>query len=68
MRWVYRLQQRIAITRGECTVILALALLFCLGLAARYVQRQARPLPADDYAEAELLFEQASEAPLSEPV
>ena len=42
MRWVYRLQQRIAITRGECNVILGLALLFCLGLTARYIQRQAQ--------------------------
>ncbi len=68
MRWVYRLQQRIAITRGECNVILALALLFCLGLTARYIQSQVQPLPADDYAEAEFLFQQASEAPLAEPV
>ena len=68
MRWVYRLQQRIAITRGECNVILALALLFGLGLTARYIQRQAHPLPADAYAEAEILFQQASEAPPAEPV
>ena len=68
MRWVYRLQQRIAITRGECNVILALALLFCLGLTARYIQSQVQPLPADDYVEAEFLFQQASEASLAEPV
>ena len=43
MQWVYRLQQRIAITRGECNVILVLAFLFGLGLAARYVQSQAEP-------------------------
>ena len=67
MQWVYRLQQRIAITRGECTVILVLVMLFCLGLAARYLQSRAQPLPADEYAEAELLFQQASEAPLAEP-
>ena len=66
MRWVYRLQQRIAITRGECTVILVLAFLFGLGLAVRYIQSQAQPLPSTDYAEAALLFEQASEAPLAE--
>ena len=68
MHWVYRLQQRIAITRGECNVILVLALLFCLGLTTRYVQRHAQPLPADAYAEAESLFQQASEAPLVESV
>ena len=49
-------------------MILALALLFGLGLTARYIQRQAHPLPADAYAEAEILFQQASEAPPAEPV
>ncbi len=68
MRWVYRLQQRIAITRGECNVILGLALLFCLGLTARYLQSQAQPLPAVDYAEAERRFQHASEASPAEPV
>ena len=68
MRWVYRLQQRIAITRAECNVILGLALLFCLGLTARYIQSRAQPLPAVDYAEAERAFEQASEASPAEPV
>ena len=66
MQWVYRLQQRIAITRGECTVILVLAFLFGLGLAARYLQSQAQPLPSADYDEAALLFQKASEAPLDE--
>ena len=66
MRWVYRLQQRIAITRNECNVMLVLALLFGLGLVVRYVQSEAQPLPSADYAEAERLFEQASEAPPAE--
>ena len=57
MRWVYRLQQRIAITRSECNVLLVLALLFGLGLVVRYVQSEAQPLPSTDYAEAERLFE-----------
>ena len=63
MRWVYRLQQRIAITRNECNVLLVLALLFGLGLVVRYVQSEAQPVPSADYAEAERLFEQASKAP-----
>lgn len=66
MRWVYRLQQHIAITRSECTVLLVLALLFGLGLVVRYVQSEAQPVPSADYAEAERLFEQASKAPLAE--
>ena len=68
MQWVYRLQQRIAITRGECTVMLVLAFLFGLGLAARYVQSQAQPVAVADDAEAVLLFQQASEAPIPEAV
>lgn len=66
MQWVYRLQQRLAITRGECNVILVLAFLFALGLAARYLQSEAQPLPSANYAEAERLFQHASEAPLAE--
>jgi len=65
MRWIYRLQQRIAITKGERNVLLGLALLLCLGLAARYVQRQARPLPDVDYAAEAERFAQASEAAAS---
>lgn len=68
MRWMYRLQQRIALTRSECNVILALAVLFCVGLAARYVQSRARPVPAVAYAEAERLFQEASEAALADTV
>lgn len=67
MRWVYRLQQRVAITRSESNVILGLVFLCCLGLAARYVQRHARPLPDVDYTEAERVFEQASNAALTTP-
>ncbi len=63
MRWIYRLQQRVAITRSERNVILGLALLFSLGLAARYLQSRPRPLPEAVYAEAARAFEAASAAP-----
>jgi competence protein ComEA len=66
MRWLYQLQQRIAITNGERNVLFGLVLLLCLGLAARYVQRRARPLPDVDYAAEVDLFARASEAATSE--
>lgn len=66
MRWLYQLQQRIAITNGERNVLFGLALLLCLGLAARYVQRRARPLPDVDYAAESYLFAQASKAATAE--
>lgn len=69
MRWVYRLQQRLAITQRESNVLLSLTLLFALGLAARYVQSQQRPLPDDLYAEQDRAFAEASTRalPAAEP-
>jgi competence protein ComEA len=43
MLWLYRLQQRLAITRAEALALLVFALLIVLGSAARYVQRQQVP-------------------------
>lgn len=59
MMWLYRLQQRIAMTRSEAMTVCTLATIFLLGLGLRYVQ-QPEPLPADHYAEAERLFEQGT--------
>lgn len=67
MWWIYRLQQRIAITRSECNVILVLALLFTLGLTLRYLHNAPQPLPEDAYAEATQHFVEASTAEVSEP-
>ena len=66
MQWLYRLQRHIAITQSECTVILALAFLFGVGLVIRYVQGQSEPLAVVDYTEEERSFEAASEAPVPE--
>jgi competence ComEA-like helix-hairpin-helix protein len=45
MPWLYRLQQRLAITRAEALALLVFALLIVFGSAARYVQhRQVPPL------------------------
>lgn len=65
MRWVYRIQQRLAITHTESTVLLGLAALFVLGLAVRYVQTGSRPFAPDVYADEQAAFEALSAAPLA---
>lgn len=48
MVWLYRLQQRLSLTRHEGIAILTLAILFVLGLSVRYIQEQdAPPLVVD---------------------
>ncbi|NBC17542.1 MAG: hypothetical protein GVY18_09545 [Bacteroidetes bacterium] len=64
MRWMYRLQQHVAITPHECSVLLGLAVLLGAGLVFRHVQSQAQPLPADYYAAQDQRFEARSAAPL----
>lgn len=65
MRWIYRLQQQVAITRSECNLVLVLALLFCLGLTVRFVQKQPPTMPDTVYAEVDAQFKKAThiEAP-----
>ncbi len=48
MGWLYRLQQRLSITRQEGLAILTLAVLFLLGLAVRHLQQQQIPPVAAD--------------------
>jgi len=43
MIWLYRLQQRLSITRNEGLAILTLAFLFVTGLTVRHLQRQQVP-------------------------
>lgn len=48
MIWLYRLQQRLSITRHEGLALLTLTSLFLLGLAVRHVQeQQVPPVTAD---------------------
>lgn len=48
MIWLYRLQQRLSITRQEGLAILTLTGLFLLGLTVRHIQeQQVPPLAAD---------------------
>jgi competence protein ComEA len=48
MTWLYKLQQRLSITRRESIAVLTLAVLFVLGLAVRHVQQQQVPPLAVD--------------------
>ena len=66
MRWMYRVQQHLAITPHECSVLLALAVLLGAGLMLRHVQSQAQPLPEDYYAAQDRHFEARSSALLPE--
>lgn len=43
MHWLYRLQQRLALTRHEGLALLTLFLLFLTGIAARHIQQQSVP-------------------------
>jgi len=48
MIWLYRLQQRLSITRQEGLAILTLGVLFLLGLTVRHIQEQQVPPVAVD--------------------
>ncbi|MFB6272128.1 MAG: ComEA family DNA-binding protein [Salinibacter sp.] len=48
MIWLYRLQQRLSITRHEGLAVLTLASLFLLGLTVRHLQEQQVPPVAVD--------------------
>jgi competence protein ComEA len=48
MIWLYRLQQRLSITRHEGLAVLTLTVLFVLGLTVRHVQEQQVPPVAVD--------------------
>jgi len=68
MRWIYQLQQRIAITQVECNIIMCFALLLAVGLTARYVQSSPSPLPDTVYTETMQRFEQVSTTAVEEAV
>lgn len=57
MTWLYRLQQRLAITRSEGLAVLTLAGLLLLGLAVRHVDAPAPPSDASTYEEVEARFQ-----------
>lgn len=53
MIWLYRLQQRLSITRHEGLAVLTLTVLFVTGLTVRHVQEQQLPPVAVDSLVAE---------------
>lgn len=60
MIWLYRLQQRLSITRQEGLAILTLTLLFLLGLTVRHFQKQQVPPLAADSLVAESVTDSSS--------
>lgn len=62
MRWLYRLQQRLSITRTEAWALLALLSLFLAGLFVQHMQHRPRALPGDPYAEDDRFFAERAAA------
>lgn len=68
MSWLYRLQQRLSITKNEALTLLSLSLFLLLGTVGRYACRQMRPVSAEYYAEVDSLFSERSAAVLAPAV
>lgn len=65
MIWLYRLQQRLSITRHEGLAVLTLTVLFVTGLTVRHVQEQQLPPVAVDSLVAEQPAKTAGPSSLS---
>lgn len=62
MSWLYRLQQRLAITRNEAVALFTLLALLGAGLVARHLQQQPDPSMPDAYVVADSQFAAGVEA------
>lgn len=62
MRRLYTLQQRLAITSAETSALLFIGILLMTGSCVRYVQGQAVPFSAEDYAELHAAFAEQTES------
>ncbi len=60
MIWLYRLQQRLSITRHEGLAVITLVVLFLLGLGVRHIQEQQVPPLATDSLVAQPVADTAS--------
>ena len=60
MIWLYRLQQRLSITRHEGLAVITLVVLFLLGLTVRHIQEQQVPPLAVDSLVAQPVADTAS--------
>jgi competence protein ComEA len=67
MIWLYRLQQRLSITRHEGLAVLTLTVLFVTGLTVRHVQEQQVPPVAVDSLVARHSVGTAGPASLADP-
>jgi competence protein ComEA len=67
MIWLYRLQQRLSITRHEGLAVLTLTVLFVTGLTVRHVQEQQVPPVAVDSLVAKQPTKTAGPASLDDP-
>lgn len=65
MIWLYRLQQRLSITRHEGLAVLTLTILFVTGLTVRHVQEQRVPPVAVDSLVAQTSVKTAGAASLA---
>jgi competence ComEA-like helix-hairpin-helix protein len=64
--WIHRLQEYAAITRAECTFLIATCLLFAVGLATRHLIEPTVEVPEYSYAETDSLFGHATRQPFAE--
>lgn len=55
--WLYRVQQRLSLTRNESLAILTLVGLLLVGLTVRYLQRQPADLPRTSYTDVDKQFQ-----------
>ena len=68
MIWLYRLQQRLSITRHEALAVVTLTLLFLTGLTARHIkQQQVPPLSPDTLVAPDTLGAATQSPPEADP-
>lgn len=58
--WIHRLQEYAAITRAECTFLIAASFLLVVGLATRYLIDPTIPVTESAYVESDRLFNQGN--------
>ncbi|MFB6098602.1 MAG: ComEA family DNA-binding protein [Salinibacter sp.] len=63
MTWLYRLQQRLSITRREGIAVLTLTFLFLIGLTVRHIQEQQVPPLSPDSLVAQPVTDSTASTP-----
>lgn len=62
MRWMTRLEETLAITRGEAFALMVVGAVYLAGLAVQYVQEQALTVPDSFYADVDHALKAAERA------